>query len=205
MANLITVARFPLLILVVLALYHPSPTLQITAIPLTGLLIALDTIDGVVARHRKEVSAIGSVLDVMADRAVELVMWICFADLRLIPVAIPIIYVLRGTVVDSLRGFRAGAGQAPFSAMRSKLGIWLVQSPFMRTSYGASKFISFTGLALSRALGTYAASGLVQPSAAHLCLSVFVITSWISVALCLVRGIPVIIETLSQSSGSQGP
>ena len=196
MANLITIARFPLLIIVVFALYSGSPAVQLIAVPLMGLLIAMDTVDGVVARRRQEVSALGSVLDVMADRATELVMWICYADLRLIPVAIPIIYVLRGTVVDSLRGFRAGAGQAPFSAMRTKVGIWLVKSPFMRTSYGASKLVSFTGLALTRALGTYAADGVVAQDTARLCLLIFVITSWVSVAFCLARGIPVVIEAL---------
>lgn len=205
MANVITVARFPLLIFVVLLLYSGSAITQLTATPLMGLLIALDTIDGIVARRRKEVSAIGSVLDIMADRAVELVMWICYADLRLVPVAIPIIYVLRGTIVDSLRSFHAGAGQAPFSAMRTKVGVWLVKSPFMRTSYGASKFVSFTGLALSRALATYAANGAVPQDTARLSLCVFTITSWISVVFCLARGVPVVIETLSRPNEPKRP
>jgi CDP-diacylglycerol--glycerol-3-phosphate 3-phosphatidyltransferase len=203
MANLITMVRFPLLIFVVLVLYSSEPQTQFAAVPLMGLLIALDTVDGVVARRRKEVSAIGSVLDIMADRAVELVMWICYADLRLVPVAIPIIYVLRGTIVDSLRSFRVGAGQAPFSAMRSKIGIWVVKSPFMRTSYGASKFVSFSGLALSRALGTYAAKGVIAHDTARLSLRIFNMTSWISVALCLTRGIPVVVEALSWPNESK--
>jgi CDP-diacylglycerol--glycerol-3-phosphate 3-phosphatidyltransferase len=204
MANLITVARFPLLIFVVLVLYSGNPAIQLLAVPLMGLLIALDTVDGVIARRRQEVSAIGSVLDIMADRAVELVLWICYADLRLVPVAIPIIYVIRGTVVDSLRGFRVGAGQAPFSAMRTKVGRWLVKSPFMRTPYGASKLISFTGLALTQALGTYAAQGVVAQDTARLSLFIFGITSWISVAFCLARGMPVVIEALPRPGGSRG-
>lgn len=36
-------------------------------------------------------SVFGSVLDIAADRTYELVLWVCFADLRMIPVAIPLI------------------------------------------------------------------------------------------------------------------
>jgi CDP-diacylglycerol--glycerol-3-phosphate 3-phosphatidyltransferase len=196
MANIITIARFPLLILVVLVLYAEHPLVQLVAVPLMALLIALDTIDGVVARHRREVSALGSVLDIMADRTIELVLWICYADLRLVPVMIPIIFVIRGTVVDSLRGFTVGAGQAPFSAMRTRVGRWLVVSPFMRTPYGLAKLASFAGLALTRSLMIYAGRGAVSPGTAQASLVVFSITSWIAVAFCLARGVPVVVEAL---------
>lgn len=196
MANVITVSRFPLLVVVVLLLYSVSPAARLVSSVLLALLIGMDTLDGVVARARNEVSLLGSVLDIMADRAVELVMWICFAHLRLVPVAIPIIYVLRGTVVDSLRSVYVGAGQAPFAGMRTRLGKWLVGSHIMRSSYGVSKLVSFTGLALTHAVSAYATRGVVDGGLVRLSSLVFVITSWISVGFCLARGLPVIVEAL---------
>lgn len=204
MANLITISRFPLLIVVVLLLYSVSPVARLATVVLLALLIGMDTLDGIVARARNEVSLLGSVLDIMADRAVELVLWICFADLGLIPVAIPIIYVLRGTVVDSLRSVYVGAGQAPFRAMRTRLGRWLVGSHLMRSCYGVSKLVSFAGLALTHTLAAYAARGGVDVGLVRLSSLVFGITSWISVGFCLARGLPVIIEALPPLDGAKG-
>lgn len=196
MANLITVLRFPLLIIVVLLLYAANPLARLVAAFLIVLLIGMDSIDGMVARARKEDSLMGSVLDIMADRAVELVLWVCYAHLGLIPVAIPIIYVLRSTVVDSLRSVHVGAGTAPFNAMRTRLGKFLVGSPAMRTGYAVSKLVSFAGLALTHSLEAYAAQGTVSPDVARLSSSIFIVTSWIAVSFCLVRGAPVIVEAI---------
>ena len=196
MANLITIGRFPVLITVVLLLYAANPLARFVSIPLLVILIGMDSLDGVIARARKEVSLMGSVLDIMVDRAVELVLWICYADLRLIPVAIPIVYVLRGTIVDSLRSIRVKEGQMPFKAMRTRLGKWLVGSPFMRTPYGVIKLVSFAGLALTHTLAAYATRGAVSFSTVDTSSLIFNVTSWISVAFCLARGLPVIIEAL---------
>lgn len=202
-ANLITVSRFPVLIALVLLLFSSSPGARLSAVFVVVLLIGMDTLDGMVARRRKEESLLGSVLDIMADRAVELVLWICFAQLGSISVAIPLIYVLRGVVVDSLRSVHVSSGSAPFKAMRTRLGIWLVGSPAMRSSYGVSKLISFTGLALTHALALYAAHSQVAPGLVDTLGLIFTITSWISVAFCLARGIPVIIESFITLSRSQ--
>ena len=205
MANAITLARFPLLIVIVLLLYTASPVARLTSAGLLVVLILLDTLDGVVARIRHESSLLGSVLDVMTDRAVELVLWVCYAHLGLIPVAVPIIYILRGTVVDSLRGMAVREGKAPFKAMRTRLGTWLVGSPTMRTSYAVFKLVSFAGLALSHALAGYAARGAVGLEAVRSSALVFNVTTWLSVAFCLVRGLPVIAEALLPAEKPEGP
>ena len=147
----------------------------------------------------------GSLLDIMADRAVELVMWVVYAHLGLIPVAIPLIYILRGTVVDSLRSRFVGRGTAPFKGMRTSLGAWLVGSPWMRTPYALTKMVSFAGLALAHALSAYAEGGMVGTAIVDLATTVFGITSWLSVGLCLVRGIPVILEALPSISDGDSP
>jgi CDP-diacylglycerol--glycerol-3-phosphate 3-phosphatidyltransferase len=196
MANLITLSRFPLLVAIVVLLYVPSPALRLVTVGLLVVLILLDTMDGVVARARHEESALGSLLDIMTDRAVELVLWVCYAHLGLIPVAIPIIYIVRGTVVDSLRNVHVGQGTAPFKIMRTPIGRWLVGSPAMRTSYAVSKLLSFTGLALTNALVAYAAQGAISVGEVQISQTISTALSWISVLFCLVRGIPVVLEAL---------
>jgi CDP-diacylglycerol--glycerol-3-phosphate 3-phosphatidyltransferase len=196
MANIITIARLPLLIVIVLLFYSTAPVARLASVLLLVLLIAMDTIDGLVARARNEVSLMGSVLDIMSDRAVELVLWVVYADLRLVPVAIPVIFVLRGTIVDSLRSVHVSAGTAPFKGMRTSIGKWLVGSPFMRSAYGISKLISFTGLALTHTLAAYAVNGVVAQTTVERSLMIFAVTSWISVAFCLARGLPVVIEAM---------
>jgi len=195
-ANLITIARFPVLILAIVLLYLPSAPAKLASVPLLILLIVMDSLDGYVARSRNETSLLGSVLDIMADRAVELALWIVFAHLRLVPVVIPLIFVVRGVAVDSVRSVGISRGVAPFSTMRTRVGKWLVGSPVMRSGYGVVKVVSFAGLALTYALMAYADRGSVGAGVVQASLVVFNITSWLAVLLCLVRGVPVVVEAL---------
>ena len=82
LANTITILRFPLLAAVVTLLYQQSDSLRLAAVLLIAVLMFMDTLDGVVARRRHEESLMGSALDIAADRAVEIVLWVVFAHLR---------------------------------------------------------------------------------------------------------------------------
>jgi len=194
MANIITVSRLPVLIVTILLLGSASPLARLVGAGLIIVLIAMDSIDGIVARKRCEISLMGSVLDIMVDRAVELVMWVWLAHLELISVAIPIIVILRGTIVDSLRGIHVRDGQAPFDSQHTRLGTWLVKSPMMRTGYALAKCIAFTGLALAHALYAFAERGAVSSGAAESVHAVSWGVAWLATAFCLARGLPVIIE-----------
>jgi CDP-diacylglycerol---glycerol-3-phosphate 3-phosphatidyltransferase len=188
MANLITLSRIPLVILVVLFLHHPSPALRFAAVAVIVLIFLTDMFDGVVARRRNESSVLGSVLDIAADRAVELVMWIVFVSLGRISVAVPLIVVLRDVFVDALRSVAPARGLAPFELMRSKLGKFLVQSPWLRSPYAIAKAMAFCFLALQ-----YAFVALDSPAAAGLNLVAQILT-WLAVVLCVLRGLPVLVE-----------
>jgi len=196
MANLITISRFPLLIAIIIMQYASSPGARLISVALIVLLILMDMFDGMIARKRHEESLLGSVLDIMTDRSVELVMWIVFGHLGLVPIVIPIIFVLRGTIVDALRSVSVSEGTAPFKAMKSKLGRFLVGSPWMRSPYGVFKAIAFAGLALTHALAAYAARGQVSTALVGYSRTLFNVVSWIATAYCLVRGVPVVIEVL---------
>jgi CDP-diacylglycerol--glycerol-3-phosphate 3-phosphatidyltransferase len=187
-ANLITMLRFPLLVVIVLLLYYGGTMGQLIDAPLIVALILMDSLDGIVARRRDEQTLIGGALDIAADRAVEIVLWVAFAHLRFISVAIPLTVVIRGALTDSIRNVALQHGQSAHSMMRSSWGRWLVKSSAMRTIYAVAKAVAFTLLALALGLQT---GGYTAWYNVWLVASV---VSWVAVALCIVRGLPVLIE-----------
>jgi len=197
LANTITALRLPVLLAAALLLYAPTAPWRLAASPLIVILILMDTVDGIIARARHESTLLGSVLDIMADRTVELVLWICLADIGLVPVVIPIIFVVRGTVVDALRSIHVSAGERPFDSLQSSLGRALVKSPWMRSSYAIVKCVAFAGLALASALALYAAEGAVTQQLVDVTRAVFQVVAWIATAFCLARGIPVVVEAMA--------
>ena len=203
LANWITLSRFPLLLIIVLILYQGSPGVQIAGVVLLFVGLMLDTVDGVVARKKGQTSLFGSVLDIAADRTYELVLWVCLADLRMIPVAIPLIIIARTTLTDALRSIAVGKGTAPFAQHRTPLGRFLVGSTVMRTGYAVTKVVTFCGLALTQALKGFAGSNLslVLPSM----WSTFRVTAWLAVLFCVFRGLPVIVHSLREYWGIPSP
>jgi len=193
MANLITLSRFPLLLIFILLTYLGDHTLKLVAVPLLIVLLAFDTLDGLVARHRKETSLLGSVIDIAADRTVELLLWVMFSDLRLISVAIPLTVIARGTTVDAVRGVGLSQGHTPFGMMRTKWGKRLVGSRFMRSTYGMAKFLAFVGLSSTIALLSFPSTSRWY-QAGHTVGFVAAILSWLALLLSLARGLPVLIE-----------
>ncbi len=158
------------------------------AVPGVLLLIVMDAIDGIVARRRNETSLLGSVLDIAADRAVEITLWVVFANLALIPIAIPIIFIIRGALTDSVREVGYAGGKTAHAQMSSDWGYWIVAGRPMRAGYGLVKAAAFMTLALTLALQTIQ-SPLYEPS-----LLVALVLSWASTVLCIVRGVPVVME-----------
>jgi phosphatidylglycerophosphate synthase len=113
LANWITISRLPLLLICVLILYLGSPPLQVAGTGLLFLGLMLDTVDGLVARRTGRTSLLGSVLDIAADRTYELALWVCFAYLRLIPAAMPLVVVFRTTLTAWRRAARRGRLMRP--------------------------------------------------------------------------------------------
>jgi CDP-diacylglycerol---glycerol-3-phosphate 3-phosphatidyltransferase len=197
LANWITLSRFPLLLATVLILYFGSPGVRLAGVFLLFGGLMLDTVDGMVARKTGQTSLFGSVLDIAADRTYELVLWVCFADLRMIPIAIPLIIIARTTLTDAFRSIGVGQGTAPFAQHRTALGRFLVGSTVMRTGYAVTKVVTFCGLALAQAF-----SGLDQGNRFYqtvpAMLQVLRVSAWLAVAFCVFRGLPVIIHTLKE-------
>ena len=107
------------------------------------VLFLLDWFDGYVARLRHEVTELGAVLDIALDRSVENILWITFMYLGLVPLWVPIIFLIRSFVVDGIRGVALARGKSGFGMMYSPLGRFLVASRFMRNLYGLAKGMIF--------------------------------------------------------------
>jgi CDP-diacylglycerol--glycerol-3-phosphate 3-phosphatidyltransferase len=204
LANWITLSRLPLLLINVLILYRGSPSIRLAGTLVLFVGLMLDTVDGVVARRTGQTSLFGSVLDIAADRAYELVLWVCFADLEFIPIAIPLIVIGRTTLTDAFRSIGVAQGIAPFAQHRTSLSRFLVGSAFTRIGYSVSKVVTFCGLALSQAFSGLAPESTLGRSAPSL-LAVFRITAWVAVVFCISRGLPVIISSLKRYWGTYAP
>ncbi len=191
MANLITLARFPLLFLYVAFLYYGGFSLRFWSALFIIVIIAMDSIDGMVARARGESSLLGSALDIATDRTLEIILWVVFAHLGLISIVVPLIVITRGTTVDAVRAVGMSNGLPPFEQVKSPISRFLVASRFMRSSYGFLKGAAFTALTLDLAFHTPGAPYPAFHPTVHI---IALVLTWLAVLWCLLRGIPVLVE-----------
>jgi len=166
------------------------------AVLLTVAAIALDGLDGYIARTRNLATPLGAQLDILGDRVVENLFFTFFAVSGLVSLWIPVLFFVRGTLTDFLRGLAARTGRTgfgPSSMLETWWGRCLVASRASRAAYAALKCVCFCyfGLLVSlhhfpqvwlsgsaRAWFSSAGQGLIAAT----------------VTFCLVRAIPVIWE-----------
>lgn len=204
MANLITLARLLLLIIVVLIAYQPFSIWHLVNVALLILVFVSDSLDGYVARKRNETSVFGAMFDIASDRITELVMWIVLVDLGTVPVWVPIVFIIRGTIVDTIRANQVTSSQwAPFSMLETPVGKWLVAGKFMRAFYAALKATTFCWLLLFRALPELWPS-FFRPWE-PVSDTIGAILVYLSVFTCVIRGLPVVWEFVYQEKDSFVP
>ena len=193
LANLITASRLLLLGAVLAVLYQAVGPWLLSAVPLLILVFASDGFDGYVARKRHETSNFGAWFDISCDRIVEYVLWIVFADLDLVALWVPLLFVIRGTLVDTVRSTEsARTGQQPFDTVQMRLSRWLVGGRFMRIFYAVIKAVTFCWLALIHALPEVVPTLWIEWAAALQGIGWFLVL--LCATLCVVRGLPVLWE-----------
>jgi CDP-diacylglycerol--glycerol-3-phosphate 3-phosphatidyltransferase len=190
MANAITFARLVLLALLVCLLYLGSAQIQLINPVLLILIIALDGLDGYVARRRNEASLFGAVADVVADRIVEVVLWIALASLDMVPLWVAMVCILRGTITDQIRRTSVAAGRSPLDAVSGRFGDWIVRGRFMRALYGTVKAAAFSWLLLLHAWSRLDSTSWAIWSDLALGVGNGLVLG--AVVLCLLRGWPVV-------------
>lgn len=189
-ANTITILRSILAFVAIAMLFHVTKNMYIAAFFLTIIVIWMDGLDGFFARLLNETSKFGAVLDILGDRIVENVYWISFAVLGWIPLWVPLVIVSRGIITDGLRSIALEQGYTAFGSstmMQSKIGKFIVASNFCRFSYAVFKAIAFAFLILANMPGEFASKDVITLIAYA--------SAYIAVFFCVLRGIPVIIES----------
>lgn len=195
MANLITLGRMLLLFVVICMAYQPPSWWQFLTVPLLILVFVSDALDGYVARKRHETSLFGAMFDIASDRVVELSMWVVLAHLQLAPVWVPLVFIVRGSIVDAIRaGEGVAKGTRPFDMMQRPLARWLVAGRFMRAFYAVVKAHAFCWLLLIQPMPAMLPGVWQQWS--WLLQGIGSVLVWLSVLLCVARGLPVVVEFL---------
>lgn len=184
--NLICIIRT--IAVIVLAVYvlnnSENQILLNYAFWITWIIILLDGVDGIIARKLNITSDFGAFFDIACDRIVELIFISLFVVLKWIPFWILVVFLVRGILVDGIRGFATKEGKTAFgekSMMKSKIGYFLTSSRFMRAGYGTVKAAAFAFMFLAKSS---------YPNL--LTFEMFLI--YLMTVFCILRGIPVLIE-----------
>jgi CDP-diacylglycerol--glycerol-3-phosphate 3-phosphatidyltransferase len=204
MANLLTILRMILAVLAIEFLFSGNPSLCITSVILTLFVIVLDGLDGIVARALNEQSKFGSVFDILGDRVVENLYWIAFAVIGWVGVWVPMVVVARGILTDGLRSIALSQGYTAFGSstmMQNKFCHFLTASRFSRAVYGVAKTLVFLMLIIAYCpnLEYYDAMSIEAfsnfSSYQPILIKIADILVYVTVGMCIVRGLPVIFES----------
>ncbi len=191
MANWISLLRSLLALVVVGLLFTVEKNVYLLCFALTIVVIWMDGIDGYVARKFNETCKSGAVIDILCDRVVELVYWVSYLALGWIPLWIPLVVIVRGVMVDGLRSLALEQGFTAFgdnTMMQSPVGKFLVSSNYSRWLYAFFKASAFAFLILGHTPG-------LSPSITEPTMMVATASVYISVFFCVIRGLPVLIES----------
>ncbi len=197
--NQITVLRV-LAAFAAVALFGRGASANLAAIGLTVAAIVLDAVDGWVARSRNLATPLGAQLDILGDRVVENLYFTYFAVCGLIPVWVPVLFFVRGTATDFVRGIAAREGHSGFgrnSMLETRWAQALVASRASRAAYGVIKCVCFCAVGLQFAVTSSNAAVLGQlgesvPWVITLGAQALV---WLTVVFCVARGLPVLWES----------
>jgi CDP-diacylglycerol--glycerol-3-phosphate 3-phosphatidyltransferase len=169
------------------------------AVGLTVAAIALDALDGHLARLKNLATPVGAQLDVLGDRMIENVYFTYFAVVGMVSLWLPVFFFARGAATDFLRGLVKKASQVDSGSggmLQTSWGRAVVASRWSRGAYAAMKCLCFCylGLELAFTHGPVALLGELTPDTrAAIRLGAHALT-WTTAAFCLLRGLPVFIE-----------
>ncbi|HVO59277.1 MAG TPA: CDP-alcohol phosphatidyltransferase family protein [Dongiaceae bacterium] len=196
--NKVTLLRVAIGFLAVSAFGH-GPWMNLLGVMLTVTAIALDAVDGHLARARKMATPVGAQLDILGDRMIENMFFTYFAVVGMVSLWLPILFFARGAATDFLRALAMKAGHTGWGAgamLQSDLARSLVASRWSRGLYAGLKCVCFCYLGLELALmrGPVALlSGISLDTHAAIRTGAQTL-AWITAIFCVVRGAPVLVE-----------
>jgi CDP-diacylglycerol--glycerol-3-phosphate 3-phosphatidyltransferase len=166
---------------------------------LTVAAIALDALDGYLARRRNLATPIGAQLDILGDRMIENVYFTYFAVVGMVSLWLPVFFFARGAVTDFLRGLAMRAGHSGWGAnamLQTWWGRTLVASRWSRGLYAGMKCLCFCYLGLELALsrGPVALIGAMTSDVHALIRIGAHVLTLATAAFCALRAVPVLFE-----------
>jgi CDP-diacylglycerol--glycerol-3-phosphate 3-phosphatidyltransferase len=196
--NQITVARVAAAFVAVafFTCFRHSVAADLVAVALTVMAIALDGVDGYVARTRGLATPLGAQLDILGDRVVENLFFTFFAVSGLVSLWVPILFFVRGTLTDFLRSLAARAGRSGFGRngmIETGWGRALVGSRTSRGAYASLKCVCFCYLGLLLPMA-HLPVGRISFNTQELLLSAGHGVVWATVIFCVIRAVPVVWE-----------
>src|SRR6202047_3300785 len=97
-------------------LFGRGPWANLAAVALTVASVALDALDGHIARRRNLATPVGAQIDILGDRIIENVYFTYFAVVGLVSLWLPVFFFARGATTDFLRGLAMCAGHPGWGA-----------------------------------------------------------------------------------------
>jgi CDP-diacylglycerol---glycerol-3-phosphate 3-phosphatidyltransferase len=181
------------------ALFGRGAWANLAAVALTVASIALDGLDGHIARKQKLATPMGAQIDILGDRMIENVYFTYFAVVGMVSLWLPVFFFARGATTDFLRGLALRAGHSGWGAnamLQTWWGRTLVASRWSRGLYAVMKCLCFCYLGLELALtrGPVALIGELAADAQILINTVGQVLTWATAGFCFVRGLPVFVE-----------
>ncbi len=192
LANIVSISRVFVAYAAIALLYEKTTWAYLLALILTIIAFAMDGLDGYIARKFNQSSEWGSVLDILGDRIVEFSYWIVFSVMGWISIIFPLICGARAFTTDGIRSVALSKGMTAFgdkSMQSTSWGKFICASKFMRISYAVAKVLAFSLLIAVNTPGMELWEGT---PVLHTITMVF---AWAAIIFCIVRGIPVIVES----------
>ena len=191
MANIVSISRIFVAFIAIGLLFRYTTLSYILSVILTGIAFAMDGVDGYIARKYNQSSELGSVLDIIGDRIVEASYWIVFAVLGWLNIIFPLICVARAFTTDGIRSVALSKGMTAFGEKSMQTTTWgklICGSKFMRIGYAVAKVAAFILLIVANIPSLYYGIATSMRLIA-------VIFAWIAIIFCVIRAIPVVVES----------
>src|SRR3989442_943974 len=98
------------------ALFGNGTWANLAAVVLTVASIALDALDGHLARKKQMATPLGAQLDILGVRMIENMFFSYFAVFGMVSLWLPVLFFARGAATDFLRGLALKAGHSGWGA-----------------------------------------------------------------------------------------
>ena len=103
----LTLLRIVMTFVIMTLLFLPGLTAKVAALVCFLLASATDWLDGYLARHWRQVTALGALLDPLADKVLVLGVFLAFVQLRLVPAWMVLVIACREFLITGVRVFAA--------------------------------------------------------------------------------------------------